>query len=120
LHAIVSLHSSAPGVARNAILSALSVNPSLKSVLVVNDDVNVFDSEQVEWAMITRVQADRDFVVLPGMRGSSVDPSTSEGLTAKWGIDATVPAGEESTFAVMQNISPEPALLERYLRELGV
>lgn len=95
LHAVVALAAHAPGQAKNAGLAALAAHPSLKRVVVVDDDIDVNDAEQVEWAIATRVQADRDIVVVPGARGSSLDPcrDPDTSTTAKWIIDATMPPG---------------------------
>jgi len=87
-HAIVQIEKITEGDGKNAILAALSANPSLKGVIVVDDDINIYDYEDVEYAIATRFQADKDFVVIKGARGSSLDPSADE-TTAKWGIDAT-------------------------------
>lgn len=93
LHAVVSLDRPRPGQARNVGLAALGAHPSLKRVVVVDRDIDVHDAEQVEWAIATRVQPDRDIVIIPGARGSSLDPSRdqSNNTTAKWIIDATIP-----------------------------
>ena len=97
LHAAVALQSPRAGQARNAGMAALGAHPSLKRVVVVNEDIDVHDAEAVEWAIATRVQPDRDVIVIPGCRGSSLDPSRSErdDTTAKWIIDATIPAGRD-------------------------
>ncbi len=97
LHAVVALGPHAAGQAKNAGLAALAAHPSLKRVVVVDADIDINDAEQVEWAMATRVQADRDVVVVPGARGSSLDPSRDPetSTTAKWIIDATLPPGAE-------------------------
>lgn len=95
LHAAISLDSPRPGQARNAAMAALGAHPSLKRVIVVDADVDVHDPERLEWALATRVQPDRDVIIIPGCRGSSLDPSRSptDDTTAKWIIDATIPAG---------------------------
>jgi 2,5-furandicarboxylate decarboxylase 1 len=97
LHAVVALRRPRPGQARNAGLAALGAHPSLKRVVVVDEDIDVHDPEQVEWAMATRVQPDRDVIIVPACRGSSLDPSraTEDSTTAKWIIDATIPAGRD-------------------------
>jgi UbiD family decarboxylase len=62
----------------------------MKRVVVVDHDVDVFDDRQVNWALATRCQPDRDIAIITNARGSDLDPSTREdGYTAKWGIDAT-------------------------------
>ena len=73
----------------------LGVDHYLKLVVVVDDDVDVFDESEVLWALATRMQADRDLVVISGSLGAMLDPSADErGVTAKLGIDATRPFGE--------------------------
>jgi 2,5-furandicarboxylate decarboxylase 1 len=66
--------------------------PNIKKAVVVNGDVNIRDPLEVEWAMATRFQADKDLIVIPELKGQPIDPSAGEGfLTAKMGIDATRP-----------------------------
>jgi UbiD family decarboxylase len=97
LHAVVALDRPRPGQAKNVGLAALGAHPSLKRVVVVDDDIDIHDTQQVEWAIATRVQADQDLVVVAGARGSSLDPSRNveDNSTAKWIIDATRPAGRD-------------------------
>ena len=96
-HAVVSIRKQA-GEGKNALLAALSVM-DLKHVVVVDDDIDVFDPTDVEWAIATRVQADRDVFVIPGARAKPLDPSlplTPPGIVptgAKVGIDATIGEG---------------------------
>ena len=80
---------------RNVILGALAVHYDVKHVVVVDTDVDVHDPAEVEWAVATRFQADRDLVVIPGAQGSKLDPSTDGGGGAKMGLDATVPLAAE-------------------------
>jgi 2,5-furandicarboxylate decarboxylase 1 len=65
-------------------------------VVVVDEDVDIHNPAEVEWAVATRFQADRDLVVVPESQGSKLDPSTRNGVGAKMGLDATKPlsAGE--------------------------
>ena len=94
-HAIIAVRKQ-PGDPQNAIMAALSV-ADLKHVVIVDDDIDVFDAMEVEWAMATRVQADRDITILSDARSKPLDPSLplSDGIptTAKCGIDATIPEG---------------------------
>ena len=89
LNAVVSITKNKEGDGKNAIMAAFTGHPSLKNVIVVDEDIDVFDDRQVEWAVATRFQADR-IVVINGAAGSSLDPS-SDGTTCKMGIDATIP-----------------------------
>jgi len=110
LHATVALRDPLPGMARNAAMAALGSHPSCKRVVVVDHDIDVDDAADVEWAIATRVQADRDVIVLPGCRGSSLDPSrrTTDNTTAKWIIDATIPPGaHRRTFLRAGDLPPD-------------
>jgi 2,5-furandicarboxylate decarboxylase 1 len=95
-HAIISIKK-APGDGKNALLAALSVM-DLKHVVVVDDDIDVNNPTDVEWAIATRVQGDKDVIVIPGARAKPLDPSLPQGAGvvptgAKVGIDATIPEG---------------------------
>ena len=96
-HAVISIKKQA-GEGKNALLAALSVM-DLKHVVVVDDDIDVFNPIDVEWAIATRVQGDRDVMIVSNARGKPLDPSlqpTPMGqvpTTAKIGIDATIPEG---------------------------
>lgn len=91
-HLYVQVERPAPGEAKNVVLGALGLHYDIKHVTVVDTDVDVHDPTEVEWAVATRFQADRDLVVVAGSQGSTLDPSTDAGLGAKMGLDATVPA----------------------------
>jgi len=95
-HALVSIKKKSQGDGKSAILAALASNKDVKHVIIVDDDVDVFDKEQVEWALATRVQADNDILIIPGALGSPLEPShVKRGVTAKMGIDATKPINDE-------------------------
>ena len=90
LHSVVSINKQTEGDGKNAIMAALSAHPSLKHCVVVDRDVDVFDAEDVEYAITTRVKGDRDIMIVPNVRGSSLDPvAESDGTTTKIGVDAT-------------------------------
>lgn len=87
---IVSIKKRFSGQAQSAIIAAFAAEMYLKQVIVVDDDVDITNLQEVLWAVATRVQADRDIFVIPGARGSSLDPSAAaEGVVSKMGIDAT-------------------------------
>ncbi|HET8682566.1 MAG TPA: UbiD family decarboxylase [Micromonosporaceae bacterium] len=94
-HLYVQVDRPAPGEAKNVILAALALHYDVKQVIVVDGDVDVRNPTEVEWAVATRFQADRDLVVVPGAQGSRLDPSTAAGISAKVGLDATVPPDVE-------------------------
>jgi UbiD family decarboxylase len=86
----VSIEQRLIGQAKNAILSVLGADLYMKRVVVVDEDVNIFDDRQVTWAIATRCQPDRDITIVTHARGSDLDPSTKEdGYSGKWGVDAT-------------------------------
>ena len=93
LHAIISIEKQTEGDGKNALLAAFSAHPSLKHAVVVDTDINVYDIEEVEWAVATRFQADKDLLIIKNVRGSTLDPSANQetGTTTKMGIDATRP-----------------------------
>jgi 2,5-furandicarboxylate decarboxylase 1 len=102
----VKLRKEREGEPKNVILGAFGAHYDIKQVVVVDEDVDVHDPAEVEWAVATRFQADRDLVVIPGAQGSILDPSTTvawsmagetkapphlQGISAKMGLDATRP-----------------------------
>ena len=94
LHGVVSIRKQKEGDGKNALLAAFSAHPSMKHCVVVDEDINIHDLHEVEWAIATRFQADRDLILIKDARGSSLDPS-AHGTTAKMGIDATIPFDKE-------------------------
>ena len=114
--AYVSIKQSRPGEAKHVIPIVLGVDHYVKLVIVVDDDIDVFDESDVMWAVATRMQADRDLVVISGSLGALLDPSADDqGLTAKLGIDATRPFGQP--FAEKLLMSPEKMAWARALVE---
>jgi 2,5-furandicarboxylate decarboxylase 1 len=86
----VSIEQRLVGQAKNAIMAVFGADLYMKRVVIVDHDVDVFDDRQVNWALATRCQPDRDITIITNARGSDLDPSTREdGYTAKWGVDAT-------------------------------
>lgn len=96
LHAIIQIRKENAEDGRKAIAAAFKGHGSLKHCVVVDDDIDIYDMNDVEWAISTRFQADTDLVIMPNMPGSSLDPSAdlTEGkkaMTCKAGLDATIP-----------------------------
>jgi UbiD family decarboxylase len=105
--AYVSIKQTRPGEAKHAIPVVLGVDHYLKLVVIVDDDIDVFDESDVLWAMATRMQADRDLLVIGGSLGAILDPSASpDGLTAKLGIDATRGLGQTSAEKLVMSDPP--------------
>lgn len=98
-HAVIQIRKQTQGDGKNAILAALASHTSLKHVVVVDTDINPYDIQDVEFAIATRVRGDKSLLVIPGARGSSLDPCKAEdGTNVKVGIDATMPLGREDEF----------------------
>ncbi|NYB52896.1 MAG: UbiD family decarboxylase [Methanobacteriaceae archaeon] len=99
LHAAISIQKQTQGDGKNVIMAALAAHPSLKHCVVVDEDVDIFNAEDIEYAIATRVKGDDDILIVPGARGSSLDPcATPEGTTTKMGVDATKPLDKLEKF----------------------
>ena len=90
-HLYVKMKKTQEGQGKNVILGAFAGSFDLKHVIVVDEDVNIHDPTEVEWAVATRFQADRDVVIVPESQGSKLNPSNRDGVGAKMGLDATKP-----------------------------
>jgi UbiD family decarboxylase len=100
LHAVVQIDKQGPDDGRLAIEAAFRGHGSLKHVWIVDPDIDIYSPAEVEWAMATRFQADHDLYIYANQPGSSLDPSGShapgrKSLTAKMGLDCTIPWGED-------------------------
>ncbi|MDA1323982.1 MAG: UbiD family decarboxylase [Proteobacteria bacterium] len=105
-HVRVALRQRVPGEARNAIAAVFGALANVKHVFVVDDDIDITSDEQIEWALSTRFQADRDLVVQSGFRTLPLDPSLDGRRTgAKAGFDLTLPFGQRDALALTV---PEP------------
>jgi UbiD family decarboxylase len=95
--AYISMKKIADGEPQTAIMAALGTEFYTKHVIVVDDDVDIFDTNDVMWAVATRVRPDKDIFFIPGAKGAILDPTSDpENFTVtKMGIDATRPAGRD-------------------------
>ena len=99
LHAVVSIQKQTQGDGKNALMAALTAHPSLKHCAVVDEDIDIFKSNDIEYAIATRVKGDEDIMIIPGARGSSLDPCAKpDGTTTKVGVDATMPIDKKEKF----------------------
>jgi 2,5-furandicarboxylate decarboxylase 1 len=106
----VALRQRVPGEARNAIAACLGALANVKNVFVVDPDIDVTSDQQMDWALATRFQPDRDLVVLSGMRTLPLDPSLGASrVGAKAGFDLTWPFGMG---ARLEARVPEPPRFE--------
>lgn len=94
-HLYVQIDKRQEGEAKNIMLGAFAGHYDVKHVIVVDTDVDIHNPAEVEWAVATRFQADRDLVVIAESQGSKLDPSTRNGVGAKMGLDATKPLDAE-------------------------
>jgi 2,5-furandicarboxylate decarboxylase 1 len=100
-HAIVQVKkqtSQHDGLQRNAILASFGALKDLDLVIVVDDDIDIRDPHDVEYALATRMEASRDLIVMPEGRGHEYIRVGNRGIRAKLGIDATVPFAERARF----------------------
>ena len=95
LHAIVQIDKKHPDDGKKAIEAAFQGHKSMKHVVIIDKDVDIYDSDAVEWALATRFQATKDAVIKPNQPGSSLDPSGDHSgkktMIDKVGLDATMP-----------------------------
>jgi len=102
----VALRQRVPGEARNAIAACFGALANVKNVFVVDPDIDISSDEQIDWALATRFQPDRDLVVMSGLRTLPLDPSLTSGrVGAKAGYDLTWPFGSGDR---MEMRVPEP------------
>jgi 2,5-furandicarboxylate decarboxylase 1 len=90
-HLYVQMHKQFEGSAKNVIMSAFAMHHDVKQVIVVDEDVDIYNPAEVEWAVATRFQADRDLVLVSNARASKLDPTSRGGIGSKLGMDATKP-----------------------------
>lgn len=115
LHAVVAIKKNSEEDGKQAIEAAFRGHKSLKHVAVVDDDIDIDDPRDVEWAIATRFQAQRDLVVKEDEKGSSLDPSADQNTraTSKMGLDATRPLNakpEHFDKAEWKRVNPEDYL----------
>ena len=97
LHGVVSITKNKEGDAMNAAMAAFTGHPSMKKVIIVDQDIDIYSDQEVEWAEATRFQAKDRLLIVNNAAGSSLDPST-DGTTSKVAIDATKPLGVKEGF----------------------
>jgi 2,5-furandicarboxylate decarboxylase 1 len=115
-HAVVQVRKATPqhdGLQRNAIMAAFGALKDLDLVIVVDDDIDIRDPNDVEYALATRMEASRDLIQVPAARGHEYVRIGQNGIRTKLGIDATVPFGEKPRFARCEfaPVTIEPASL---------
>ncbi len=96
--AVIQLDKSREGVQNEAIVETFKAFPSLQWVTAVETDVNLYDPIDVEWAVTTRFNAKKGFLILPDEVGHILNPMVDRGRVTKFGIDATAPFPRTSIF----------------------
>lgn len=127
LHAIVQIEKRSPDDGHMAIEQAFRGHSSLKHVIIVDADVDLYDQNQVEWAIATRFQADRDLYTFRDQPSSSLDPSArhvpgQKARTTKMGLDATIhwdTPTSPSRLADYEVVEYAPVDLGQYLKDTG-
>lgn len=116
LHGAVSIHKKNQDDGRKAIEAAFKGHKSMKHVFVVDDDIDIHDPNEIEWAMATRFQADKN-MIMRREKGSSLDPSSDMDtqMTCKVGFDLTIPEGSKKEFK--RPTVPMKLNLEDYLTQ---
>jgi 2,5-furandicarboxylate decarboxylase 1 len=126
-HAVLQVRKTTPqheGLQRNAILAAFGALKDLDMIIVVDDDIDIRNPHDVEYALATRMEASRDIFTIPGARGHEYVRIGRNGIRAKVGIDATVPLDEKARFrrcefldvdATPSDFISDPALLRQYI-----
>lgn len=117
-HLYVQIRKRQDGEAKNIMMGAFAGSFDVKHVIVVDEDVDIHNPTEVEWAVATRFQADRDLLIVPESQGSKLDPSTRNGVGAKMGLDATKPlSAGEMVFKRIRVPGEESVDAERLLAE---
>ena len=99
-HAYVAVRARREGEARQVMLALLGWDPYVKTVIAVDDDIDLTDDSQVMWALATHFQPHKDVLIIDGLPGNALDPSASAaGTTSRMGLDATRGPGFEGVKA---------------------
>jgi UbiD family decarboxylase len=99
LHCVVSFDKYNDGDGKNVLMAIFAANPSIKHAIVVDTDIDAYNMEEVEWALATRFRGDKDLLVIPNVRVSSLDPTADQKGSSgcKVGFDATRPFSKPNT-----------------------
>ena len=100
-HVILQIDPPNNGMAKNAILAAFAAFPDLQMVTAVNSDIDIYDPEQVERAMVTRCDPAKDIIIIPGAFGHELNPVVKNNLAAKMGFDCTYPVPKPESYTLV-------------------
>jgi len=118
-HIVASVDTTTRAAKRSAMTALLNGNPFVKQIVLVDKDIDIRSFREVEWAMATRFQADRDLLVLTDIQGSYIDPSVApDGTASKIGMDATYPNDQIQRFEKItvpaENVELARKILEKF------
>lgn len=116
LNAVVALSDARPGDARKVIFAVWASVNLIKRVIVVDEDIDPWNLEEVEWAIATRAKPDRDFLIVPGVRADRSEPLDQDGVITKLGIDATRRDGDRADWRLARPPEPARAWARKLLR----
>ena len=121
LHCVISVDKFRDGDGKNVLLSVFAANPSIKHVVVVDSDIDVYNMREVEWAIATRFRGDKGLLIVQNTRVSSLDPTADQDLElgCKVGIDATMPFSKPKDKFEAAKI-PHSEIVDKILRKYGV
>jgi len=109
-HCYLRIDKTAEGQARQAAMLLMGLDHYIKLVIVIDKDIDLYDQDQVLWAVATRMQADKDVDIITEVLGNRLDPSSLDGLTAKMIIDATSALDSAATRVVLPEEAVSKAL----------
>jgi UbiD family decarboxylase len=115
-HAYLSMKKTAEGQARHALMLLFGLDSYVKLAVALDEDIDVFNEQEVLWALATRFQADTDMFVVPKVFCNRLDPSSVDGMSAKLGLDATAPLSwdVERTTLPAEAVEAARALIARH------
>jgi 4-hydroxy-3-polyprenylbenzoate decarboxylase len=116
LHAVVAIDSPGPDEGRRIIEAVWKTVSLVKMVTVVDADIDPWHAERVEYAVATRLRADKDLIVVPNARADRAEPLEHDGVVAKLGLDAT---RKDSGRPDWTAAAPPPDILERVRKRLA-
>ena len=117
-HLVISIKKRHPYEPRNIIAALLAANIGIKLCVVVDEDIDVHDMMQVEWAINTRMQPEKDVMILPTMYSPTLDPSAPyPRASSKMGIDATAPLDKKEDFQRVFTPGQDAPYIEEMIRD---
>ena len=115
-HAYIKMKKTMEGQPRQVMTTLTGLDMYLKLIVAVDEDVDIYDEQQVLWAMATRMQPFEDIMILNGLPCNALDPSSKDGMSSKMLIDATAPLRQRTPRC--EESSEMRALARRIMDEL--